>query len=181
MNYHRLSLRLLGLCLAFLILAVGVQLLLISFEVEPLVSRSRLARFDEWVRRRPRSGPGLLAGTAMAVSAAWLVWAFYRSFGPDRRMIVTRQQDGYTRVDMASLEAAIERHAETLDLRGSVRVKLDRSGRVDATLTTSDPSASGPSQELRDSIDEFCLVRSIPCRSGRITVGPARRSRRRRV
>lgn len=179
MSYHRLTLRLAGLTTAALVLLMATQLLLVSFEVDPVLSRSRLDPLIGWIRDRPRAGPGILLGVALAVLAGWLAWAFAKSFGPARPAITIDDDRGRTRVDIATLEAAIERQVDQVEPRGAVTVRVKRSGRVDATLTTPDVSATGPSRELRDSIDELCLARGLPCRSGRLTVSTPRRERTR--
>jgi hypothetical protein len=181
MSYSGLSLRLAGLTSAAAMLFAAAQLLLLSFEVDPVLNRSRLGTVVDWISDRPRPGPGILAGLALLVLAAWLVWSFVKSFGPRQRAIriARHDADGSTRVDVSTLEAAIERHVDSIEPRGDVRVRLKRSGRIDAILTTPDISRTGPSQRLRDAIDEFCIDRSLPCRSGRITVSTPRRVRRR--
>lgn len=165
---------------AALTLMAATQLLLLSFETDPLLSTNTIDDIAGWIRERPRPGPGILGGLALGVVAGWLGWALVRSFGTDRRVITTRRRRGWTKLDRASLEAAFERRLEAVDRRNDVRVSVSRRGRVDATLVTPDPSAIGPAQELRDVIDETCAARSLPCRSGRIVATVPRRSTARR-
>ena len=182
MNYRRLALRVLGLGVAALVLLAATQLLLLSFESDPLFSRSRIETFNDWVRGRPRPGPGILLGVALAGVSVWLAWAVVKSLGTDRRVITTRRRGGWTKLDRATLEDSIERRLETIDRRNDVDVSITHRGRVDVNIITPDPSALGPVQELRDAIDELCGARALPCRSGRITASvPRRLTARRRV
>ena len=174
--------RVLGLSVAAIVLMAATQLLLLSFETDPLFSRERVDDIAGWIRDRPRVGAGMLVGVALGLLALWLLWAIVSTLGTDRPSITTRRRDGWTRIDRATLEDAIERELEAVDRRNDIRVDITRRGRVDLTLTTPDPSRAGPAQELRDVLDRLCEERSLPCRSGRITTTvPRRMTVRRKV
>lgn len=182
MRTRRSLLVVLGVGVAAAVLAVATQLLLLSFETDPLVSSGRVDELTSWITGRQRAGVAMLAGIALVALSLFAAWAFVRSFGTDRRVITTRKRAGRTRLDRDTLEDAIERRLESIDRRNDVAVRIKRSGRVDLTLTTPDPSLVGPVQELRNAIDELCAERSLPCRSGRIVASvPSRMSARRRI
>ncbi len=176
------ALRVLGLSVAAIVLMAATQLLLLSFETDPLFDRERVDSIAEWIRDRPRAGAAILVGIALGLIVLWLVWAALSSWGTDRRVITTRRRGGWTKIDRATLEDAVERRLEAVDRRSDVRVGITRRGRVDLKVTTPDPARAGPVQELRDATDDLCSSRSLPCRSGRITVTvPRRITARRRV
>ncbi len=176
------ALRLLGLIVAAIVLMAATQLLLLSFETDPLLDRERVDSIADWIRDRPRAGAGILIGGALGLLVIWLVWAAISTLGTDRRVITTRRRGGWTKVDRATLEDAVERRLEAVDRRSDVSVGISRRGRVDLKVTTPDPARAGPVQELRDATDDLCTSRSLPCRSGRITVTvPRRMTARRRV
>ncbi len=179
---RRPLLLLLGLAVAAIVLMAATQLLLLSFETDPLLSRTWLDDITGWIRRPPRPGVAILAGLALAVASLGLIWSMVRSRSTDRRVMTTRRRAGWTKIDRPTLEDAIERHLEFIDRRNDIRANVDRNGKVDLKIITPDPSAMGPVQELRDALDDFCEQRSLPCRSGRITATtPRRTTSRRRV
>lgn len=168
--------------MAAIVLTAAAQLLLLAFESSPLIDRDQLEDVTGWIRRRPVVGAGLLAGLALLVGAAGLVLAIGRSFGTDRRVIVTRRREGWTKLDRASLEDAIERRLEAVDRRTDVKARVGRDGRVNLALTTPDPSSTGPMRALREELEELCQERGLPCRVGRVRAStPRRASGRRRV
>lgn len=182
MSIGRLVLRVLGLAVAAIVLMAATQLLLLSFETDPLFSENQVGDFTDWIERRPRVGGGILVGVALMALATALMWAIARSFGTDRRVITTRRRGGWTKLDRPTIEDAIERRLERIDRRNDVEARVGRRGRVNLTITTPDPSAIGPIRELRDSLDNFCRERALPCRSGRITATTPRRiTKRRRI
>ncbi len=182
MSIRGTALRVLGLAVAAIALLAAVQMLLLSFETDPLIGRERADDIAGWIRDRPREGVGILVGIALGVVVLWLAWAAGSERGPDRRTITTRRRSGWTKIDRATLEDAVERRLEAVDRRSDVRVAINRRGRIDLTVTTPDPARAGPVQELRDATDELCTSRSLPCRSGRVTVTvPRRMTARRRV
>ena len=86
--------------------------------------------------------------------------------GTGRRVITTRHRRGWTKIDRATLEDAIERRLEIIDHRNDIAVRINRRGRVNARLVTPDPSMSGPVQEMRDTIDAQCESRAaVPIRA----------------
>ena len=164
-----ISLRVVGLGVAAIVLMAASQLLMLPFETDPLLPQNTIDSLGDWIRRRPLMGPGVLAGGALALLTISLVWAWVRMLGTGRRVITTRHRKGWTKIDSATLEDAIERRLEVIDRRNDIVVRINRRGRVNARLVTPDPSVSGPAQEMRDTIDAQCESRSLPCRSGRIT------------
>jgi len=181
-RYRGLLMRVLGATVAVIVLMAATQLLLLSFETDPLVSRGRIDDVVSWITGRPRTGVAMLSGIALLAVCLVAVLAFVRSFGTDRRVLTTRRRGGWTKLDRGTLEDAIERHVESIDRRNDVRVRVTQRGRVDLTITTPDISAVGPVQELRDAVDEVCVSRSLPCRSGRIVATvPRRVTSRRRI
>lgn len=182
MLHHRILPRLAGSLVAVAVLVVGAQLLLLSFEATPLVDNNAIDDVTGWINRRPPTGVALLGGMALVAVAIWFLWATIRSNGPERRVITTRRDGGWTKLDLARLEDAIERHLDPMDRRADVTAKVERSGRVDLKVITTDPFSTTPVDELRDTFAEFCHDRSLPCRLGRITVSrPRRVTSRRRV
>ncbi len=182
MLLRRTALRVVGVGVAALILVAATQLLLLSFETDPLISRGRLGDVVDWIESRPSPGAAVLVGGALVVIALALLVAAVRSVGPDRRVITTRRRHGWTKLDRATLEDAFERHLEHIDRRNDVHVRVRRNGRVDLTIITPDPTVMGAVKELRDGVDEICQERSLPCRSGRIVSStPRRMTSRRRV
>jgi hypothetical protein len=182
MTYRGPILRVLGLGVAVIVLMAATQLLALSFEVNPLISRDRLDDLSSWIRDRPRPGPGILGGVALASLALWLVWAFVRSLGIDRRVITTRRRAGWTKLERTTLEDAVERRLAAIDRRNDLRVSITPRGKINLRIVTPDPSSTGPATELRSAIDDLCAERDLPCRAGRITVSvPRRMTARRRV
>ena len=163
------SLRVIGLGVAAIVLMAATQLLMLSFETDPLLPQNTIDSLGDWIRRRPLMGPGILAGGALALLTIVLFWSWIRMLGTGRRVITTRHRKGWTKIDRATLEDAIERRLEIIDRRNDIAVRINRRGRVNARLVTPDPSMSGPVQEMRDTIDAQCESRALPCRSGRIT------------
>ncbi len=163
------SLRVIGLGVAVIVLMAATQLLMLSFETDPLLAQNTIDSLGNWIRRRPLMGPGVLAGGALALLTVLLLWSWVRMFGTGRRVLTTRHWKGWTKIDRATLEDAMERRLEIIDRRNDVVVRINRRGRVNARLVTPDPSVSGPAQEMRDTIDAQCESRALPCRSGRIT------------
>ena len=182
MSLRHPLLRGLGLAVAVIVLMAATQLLLLSFETDPLISEERLADFTGWLENRPRAGIGMLAGIALVALAITLGWAIIRTFGVDRRVITTRREHGWTKLDRPTLEDAIERRLEAVDRRNDVKVNVDRRGKVNLAITTPDPTSTGPVQELREALDTVCEERALPCHSGRITAtAPRRLTNRRRI
>ena len=121
-------------------------------------------------------------GAGLAVVVVWLVWLFIRSVGRGSRVVATRRRQGWTKLDRPTLEDVFERQLEAIDGRNDVAVGINRRGRVDVTIVTPDPSATGPAQEARDMIELTCTARGLPCYAGRITaVLPRRVTNRRKV
>lgn len=171
-----------GLAVASLVLAIAVQLLLLGFEATPLIGRGLLEDLTSWIRRRPRVGAGLLGGIGLVLCSVGLWWSLARSLGVDRRVITMRDHDGWTKLDRASLEDAIERHLEGIDRRTDVSAVVGRGGTTRLAITTPDPSPEGPVADIRNGFADLCRERALPCRLDRITVSaPGRRSSRRRV
>ena len=175
-----ISLRVIGLVVAGIVLLVAAQLLLLSFEIDPPLSRAAIDDLGEWVRGSPSTGTGLFVGIALALLALGGLWNFGRMLGTGRRVLTTRRWRGWTTLDRITLEDAVERQLEAIDRRNAVRVRVTRRGQVNVRLVTPDPSAIGPAQEIRDAIDAQCTSRALPCRSGRITATVPRRMTRRR-
>ncbi|MCY3953820.1 MAG: hypothetical protein OXG69_14925 [bacterium] len=177
-----ISLRAIGAVVAGIVLLAAAQLLMLSFEIDPPLSRGAVDDLTEWVRGSPSTGTGLFAGIALVLLALGGLWQLVRTFGTGGRVLTTRRRRGWTKLDRITLEDAIERRLEAIDRRSDVRVRITRRGQVNVRLVTPDPSAVGPVQELRDAVDEQCAARALPCRSGRITATvPRRMTRRRRV
>ncbi len=182
MLLRRIALRLVGFGVAAIVLVAATQLLLLSFEADPLVSRQRLGDIVDWIQDRPSPGAAVLSGGALVLVGSVLAVAIVRSRGPDRRVITTRRRGGWTKLDRATLEDAIERELEHVDRRNDVRARVRRNGRIDLDIVTPDPTVTGPVKELRDTVDHLSETRSLPCRSGRIVVTtPRRLTARRRV
>ena len=175
-----ISLRVIGLVVAGIVLLAAAQLLLLSFEVDPPLSRAAVDDLDRWVRGSPSTGTGIFVGIALVLLALGGMWKFGRTFGTAGRVLTTRRRRGWTKLDRITLEDAIERQLDAIDRRNDVHVRINRRGRVNVRLVTPDPSAIGPIQEIRDAIDEQCTSRALPCRSGRITATTPRRMTRRR-
>lgn len=175
-----ISLRVVGAVVAGIVLLGAAQLLTLSFEIDPPLSRAAVDDLGGWVQGSPSTGTGTFVGIALALLALGGFWTFGRALGTGRRVLTTRRRRGWTKLDRVTLEDAIERHLEAIDRRNDVGVRVSRRGRVNVRLVTPDPSAIGPIQELRDAIDEQCASRALPCRSGRITVTTPRRMTRRR-
>ncbi len=182
MNIHQSILRGVGLAVALVMLAFAIQLLLLGFEASPLIGGEQLDDLTSWLRRRPLVGAGLLAGIGILAVSAGLWWSIARSFGVDRRVITVRERDGWTKLDLPTLEDAIERDLESVDRRNDVTASIGRSGSTRLKITTPDPSAKGPVDELRQRFATLCRERGVPCRLGRVTVStPRRRTGRRRI
>lgn len=175
-----ISLRVIGLVVAGIVLLAAAQLLMLSFEVDPPLSRAAIEDLGEWVRGSPSTGTGIFVGIALMLLALGGMWTFGRMFGTGGRVLTTRRWRGWTRLDRGTLENAIERRLEAIDRRNDVRVRISRRGQVNVRLVTPDPSAIGPVQEIRDAVDDQCASRALPCRSGRITATVPRRMTRRR-
>ena len=182
MRLRRTALRIVGIGVAVLILVAATQLLLLSFESDPLIGQDRASDIADWIEGRPSPGGAVLVGAGLVVMAIALFVAFCRSFGTDRRVITTRKRNGWTKIDRTTLEDAFERRLEQIDRRNDVNARVRRDGRVDLTVITPDPSRMGPVKELRGAVDEIAENRALPCRSGRITAStPRRLTSRRRV
>ena len=174
--------RLIGLSVAATALVAATQLLTLGLETRPLISRSTLSTFTNWVERPPQPGAGILVAVAVVLAGvAALVGGLWPRRGP--AAIVTRRRDGWTRIDRKSLEDAIERRLETIDRRSSVKTTVHRSGRVDLAITAGDTAADGAPVQVRDALEELCGQRQLPCKTGTVTVKalPAGASRRRSI
>lgn len=175
-----ISLRAIGLVVAGIVLLAAAQLLMLSFEIDPPLSRDAIDDLAGWVRGSPSTGTGIFVGIALVLLALRGVWTFGRMFGTGGRVLTTRRRRGWTKLDRVTLEDAVERQLEAIDRRNDVHVRITRRGQVNVRLVTPDPSAIGPAQEIRDAIDELCTSRGLPCRSGRITATVPRLMKRRR-
>lgn len=175
-----ISLRAIGAVVAAIVLMAAMQLLMLSFEIDPLFSRETIDDLGGWVRGSPSTGTGIFVGIALVLLALGGLWKFGRMFAAGRRVLTTRRRRGWTKLDRITLEDALERQLEAIDRRSDVRVRITRRGQVNVRLVTPDPSAVGPVQEIRDAIDGQCAARALPCRSGRITATVPRRLTRRR-
>ena len=175
-----ISLRIIGAAVAGIVLLAAAQLLMLSFEIDPPLSRGAVDDLTGWVQGSPSTGTGLFVGIALVLLALGGLWKFGRSLGTGGRVLTTRRWQGWTKLDRITLEDAFERQLEAIDRRNDVRVRITRRGQVNVRLITPDPSAIGPIQEMRDAIDEHCTARDLPCRSGRITATTPRRMTRRR-
>ena len=168
--------------MAAIVLMAATQLILVGFESTPLLSAERVDEIAAWLRRPPLPGAAMLAGIGLTAIALGLFVALLSSFGPDRSVITTRRRGGWTKLDRASLEEAIERRLESIDRRNDVDVRIGRRGVVKLDIVTPDPSHMGPAHELREAVDALCDDRALPCRSGRVTTTtPRRTTNRRRV
>lgn len=177
-----IGLRAVGLVVAGIVLLAAAQLLMLSFEIDPPLSRAAIDDLGGWVRGSPSTGTGIFVGIALVLLALGGAWKFGRMFGTGGRVLTTRRWRGWTKLDRVTLEDAIERQLEAIDRRNDVHVRITRRGQVNVRLVTPDPSAIGPVQEIRDAIDVQCASRALPCRSGRITATvPRRMTRRRKV
>jgi hypothetical protein len=171
-----------GLLVAAIVLTVAAQWLLLGLEYDPLIDRTQVDDLTGWITGDPRKGAELLVGMAVVLAALVIGWVLWQSRGVDRPVITTRRRHGWTKVDRHNLADAIERRLETVDRRSDLEVKVRRRGRVDLRLVTPDPSALGPIQEYRDTIDELATEQHLPIRSGRVVVTvPRRMTSRRRI
>ncbi len=177
----RTAVRFLNVCVALIVALLAAQLLFIGFESEPLVSAQTLDSTTSWVERRPLAGAGILTGIGgVALGVAGLIGSLL----PQKRTpasVTTRRQDGWTKLDRSSLEAAIERDLGALDPQTAVTTRVHRSGRVDIDIDTIDVAADGTAVDVRNAFEELVEQRHLPCRAGTIAVRPSRSRRRSRV
>ena len=182
MTLRRIVLRVLGLGVAAIVLVAATQLLLLGFEADPLLSRSRVDSFVRSIQDPVHPGPGILVGLALVGLAALLLGVIVASLRTDRPVLTTRRRGGWTKIDRKTLADALERRLEDVDRRSDLDLEVTRRGRVNVKIVTPDPAAAGPAQELRDAVDDEIERRGLPCRSGRITVNvPRRMTSRRRI
>ena len=123
---------------------VASQLLLTGLELRPPISSQWLDDASRVLAENQREGALVLLGSALVVVGLVLSWSFVAGLRPPRDAIVVRRRNGWTRVDCATLGAAIERELAELDRQSRVSVSVRPSGRVDVVVATPDPSATGP-------------------------------------
>jgi len=180
--FRRLVLRALGLAVAAIVLVVATQLLMLSFDADPLVSRETVDDLVDWIGGDPSDGAAILVGVALLALAVWLGWMAVSSAGTEQHVITTRRRNGWTKIDRRTLGDSLERRLDSVDRRSDVAVRVRRGGRVDLEVVTPDPSITGSPRELRDSLNDIVTARNLPCRSGRLTATvPRRMTGRRRV
>lgn len=172
--------RLLGLGVAAIVTIAATQLLLLSFEVSPLVDPDRVGSISEWIRDRPRTGVAVLSGIAICLVALLLGWFVARGRRSNRSAVVTRRRDGSTRIDRRSLEASIERALDPIDRRVEVQARIRRRS-VRLHLTTPDVRQSGSGHEYGAAFRQLVDTRGLPVRLGRVTVAAPRRTNRART
>ncbi len=172
--------RVLGLAVAAVVVIAAAQLLMLSFEIDPLFSREAIHRLTGWIQGDPSTGAGILSGIALVIASLVGLWMYGRLLGAGGRVLTTRRRRGWTKLDRTTLEDTFERRLAALDRRNDIRVRITRRGRVNVRLVTPDPSAMGPAQEIRDALDDHCAERALPCRSGRIKATVPRRMNWRR-
>lgn len=152
---------------------IAAQLLLTGLEVSTPITPGQLGAAGDWIAERQREGALILVGVVLVLLGLWLAWSTVAGLRPPADAIVLRRRRGWTRVDCATLADSIERDLAPIDARSRIRVRVRPSGRVDVAVATPDPSAAGPAGEVRTALVALVADRRLPCKVGRVEVGPA--------
>jgi len=175
-NSSRLLARFVGLVLAATLAVAATQLFTIGFETSPLFSEVRLASFQDRVTSRPAPATEILLGAALSLLAVGVLASLFSS--PNPPSLRSRNSNGWTSVDRTSLADSLQRRLEAIDRRSNVNVTIDRRGRIDLNITTTDFSIDGPLTEIPAALASICEERSLPCQPGTVTIQPRTRAKR---
>ncbi|MCA1705971.1 MAG: hypothetical protein LC808_23000 [Actinobacteria bacterium] len=179
--YRRLAPRLVGLCVAVIVLMAATQLLTLSVSSDPVLDREDVHAVTRWMRRAHNSGAEVLIGLALFAAGCWLAWALVASLGIGRKVLTSRRGDGWTRIDRRSLAESLERSLAPVDPHATVAVNVRRNRRVDLTVVTTSPWPDERLEETRAELERLLGERGLPCRAGRVAAKTPRRDQRSRV
>lgn len=183
MQTRRVVLGCLGLLAAGFVGLVGAQILAVGLGWSPPVAPDAVGTATQQLSESRQPGAAMLVGLGFALLALGLavVW-FTDLIVPRRPMITVRRDGGKTKIDRPSLEAALERELNRVDVRTNVDVSVRRRGRTLVMVHTADPSRTGPPGEVAQRLQELIDGRHLPISVKRLTVGPATgKAKRRRV
>jgi hypothetical protein len=182
---RHMALRLVGLAVAAVVLAVAAQCLTRAVADAPLLDEDNTDSTVAWLGRTHGEGVEILVGLGLVVLGLWLAYAFVTTMRSTRRVLhVPTAGTGRTTMDRRALARSIERAVNTSPREPQVSVGVTGRGRVDATVSTSatDGETDGEAaRRVRATIGRIIEDRGLPCRAGRVRMRRSRHAIQTRV